>query len=140
MNSMNKYQAKRYLVLTTHIMAIICLILEVVICFVFERENFETNDIKWLFRWVILSNILNGTIIAVEFPEGIKRSSLYNLYLSDFDMYCNSMSALLFFKYSADIHCSNNAYYPCHEKTSEFCGMPVGRCRSGIIFLFQILR
>lgn len=66
MNSMNKYQAKRYLVLMTHILAIICLILELVICFVFERENFETNDIKWVFRWVILSNILNGTIIAVQ--------------------------------------------------------------------------
>ncbi|WP_407398786.1 response regulator [Treponema sp.] len=59
-------RASRSLIFTAYTLAIVCLILEVVISIFEFSESGEIRDAKWVFRWIVLSNILNGMVLAVE--------------------------------------------------------------------------
>ena len=54
------YKSRQSLMLTSYILALICLVLEAVISVSDIRTKDFVNDFKWVFRWIILSNLLNG--------------------------------------------------------------------------------
>ncbi len=58
-------RSKKTLVSTSITLSIICLILEVALTPALMMAD-KTLGFKWLFRWVILSNILNGLILLTQ--------------------------------------------------------------------------
>lgn len=60
------YKARKSLMLTSYILALICLVLETVISVSDIRTKDFVNDFKWVFRWIILSNLLNGIILLTQ--------------------------------------------------------------------------
>lgn len=60
------YKSRQSLMLTSYILALICLVLEAVISVSDIRTKDFVNDFKWVFRWIILSNLLNGIILLTQ--------------------------------------------------------------------------
>lgn len=59
-------RSKKTLVSTSITLSILCLILEIALSPALMMAD-NTLGFKWLFRWVILSNILNGSILLTQF-------------------------------------------------------------------------
>lgn len=59
-------KASRSMMYTGYVLGIICLILEIGISRFQFSESGEFHDFFWFFRWIILSNLLNGLILVFE--------------------------------------------------------------------------
>ncbi len=60
------YRAKKSLMFTSYILALLCLGLEVVISISDIRTRPELNNFNWVFRWIIFSNLLNAVILLAQ--------------------------------------------------------------------------
>lgn len=59
-------KAMKSLVYTGYVLTLLCLVLEVAISYFSFSETGEIRDFAWVFRWIILSNILNFSFLVFE--------------------------------------------------------------------------
>lgn len=63
----NISRAKSTLLLTNIILFSVCLLLEITLSYLNFKDQPETRTFKWIFRWIILTNIINLSIILIEY-------------------------------------------------------------------------
>lgn len=62
----NISRAKSTLLFTNVILFSVCLLLEIALGYLNFKDEPETRTFKWIFRWIILTNIINLSIILLE--------------------------------------------------------------------------
>jgi len=66
MEKRREVKTRQTLLFTGYALAGICLVLEMIVPFVEFGNIWYIDNINWILRWIVLSNVLNGIILAVE--------------------------------------------------------------------------
>lgn len=59
-------KTRRTLLYTGYVLAILCLVLELLVSYIEFGNIWNSENINWILRWIILSNVLNGMVLIME--------------------------------------------------------------------------